>query len=304
MNKNRIQYYSVLLLAALFIQVTTIAQSKKPLRVLLIGNSFSQNATRYLPAIAKEKGYTIELGHAEPGGCSLQRHWDSVAVSITDTSRGKLYKTGSLRNLLTDGIWDIVTIQQYSLLSGDSTTFYPYATQLIQFIKQFQPNAKILIHETWAYRSDAKSFGHIKGTVKATNQEEMYHHLRASYHFLAKQTGLSIIPVGDAFYAVAIDPTWHFVKDETFAEATAIYPNLPTEKNSLNVGYSWSNDKNIRFDANHANEAGCYLGGLIWYGVLFNKDPREVQFSPDKVSKEFATFLKQTAANAINKNKQ
>ena len=54
----------------MLICVQTFSQnSNKPLRVFLIGNSFSQNATRYLPELAKEGGHQLELGRAELGGC-------------------------------------------------------------------------------------------------------------------------------------------------------------------------------------------------------------------------------------------
>ena len=50
---------------AMFICASMLGQEKgKSLRVFLIGNSFSQNATRYLPELAREGGHTLELGIA------------------------------------------------------------------------------------------------------------------------------------------------------------------------------------------------------------------------------------------------
>lgn len=269
------------------------------LRVLLIGNSFSQNATRYLNQIAEEGGFSLSIGRAELGGCSLQRHWDSVAVNIQDPLKGRPYKGKSLKELLSDGKWDVITIQQFSLLSGDQKTYQPYAKQLFNFIMVSQPQAEVVVHQTWPYRNDAKSFGKIDGEKRAKSQKEMWKKSRTAYHKLAKDLGgLRIVPVGDAFYDVAIDKRWSFKKDGSFDFQNPVQPHLPTELNSLNVGYSWKNGQ-LRFDPNHANDAGCYLAGLIWYGFLFQQDPEEISFLPKGIPADFAGYLKRTAAQTL-----
>jgi hypothetical protein len=42
--------------------------------LFLIGNSFSQNAAKYLPQLAQEGNHPLIIGRAEIGGCSLQKH--------------------------------------------------------------------------------------------------------------------------------------------------------------------------------------------------------------------------------------
>lgn len=278
-------------------------QVRKTLRVLMIGNSFSQNASRYLPVMAEEANVELVLGRAEMGGCSLKRHWDSVLINNTDTSRGKAYKGQSLRQLLSSQKWDIVTMQQYSLLSGDEATYQPFAQNIYDLVKSYQPNARIFIHQTWAYRADAVNWGKIDGEKRAQNNEEMWKRSRVAYHLLAKSLGnLPIIPSGDAFYQVATDKKWGFKKDTSFDYAHAVYPALPLEENSINAGYSWGNDKKLKFDPNHANEAGCYLAGLVWYSRLFNGDPTQLKFKPQSVSDDFAVFLKGIALKTVNTN--
>ena len=44
------------------------------MRILSIGNSFSQDATKYLTAIAKEAGVEVETVNLYIGGCSLYTH--------------------------------------------------------------------------------------------------------------------------------------------------------------------------------------------------------------------------------------
>src|SRR5688572_11258083 len=220
----------------------TAQQNNKTLRVFLIGNSFSQNATRYLPQLAKEGGHSLECGRAELGGCSLQRHWDSVAVNLRDSARGKPYGGRSLKQLLSQGKWDLVTIQQYSLLSSDENSFNPYARLLYDFIKQIQPNAEVVIHQTWAYRADAKNFGRKKGTEATQSQQEMWEYSRAAYRSVAKQLGIRVIPTGDAFFAVSSNKNWRFQKDTVFDYDKALPPQLPAQHNSINIGYSWTKE--------------------------------------------------------------
>ncbi|SIN66458.1 DUF4886 domain-containing protein [Chitinophaga niabensis] len=269
------------------------AQAQKKYRLFIIGNSFSQNAATFLPQLTREGGIELETGRAELGGCSMERHWKLVETAEKDTSdpAGKAYGGKSLRQLLSDGTWDIVTIQQYSLLSGDPETYRPYARKLYDFIKSIQPNAKIYIHQIWAYRSDAKSFGRIAGEERAVDAADMHQHVRAAYHTIADELNLAVIPVGDAFRAMATDPSWAYKKDTTFNFETAVSPALPDQTNSLHMGYRWDNNK-LDFDANHANRAGCYLGSLVWYQTLFGGDVKKVQFKPEQVSDEMAAQFK------------
>lgn len=280
-------------------------QARKTLKVLMIGNSFSQNASRYLPQIAEEVNINLVLGRAEMGGCSLKRHWDSVLVNNIDTNRGKAYKGKSLRQLLSSEKWDIVTMQQYSLLSGDEATYQPFANNIYDLIKSYQPDAQIFVHQTWAYRADAVNWGKIDGNKRAKNNKEMWVKSRAAYHHIARGLGnLPVIPSGDAFYRVATDKKWGFKRDNAFDYANAVYPALPLQENSINVGYNWITSKKLNFDPNHANEAGCYLAGLVWYSQLFKGDPTQIKFKPTSVSDEFAVFLKETALKTVIENQK
>ena len=111
------------------------------------------------------------------------------------------------------------------------------------------------------------------------------------------------MPVGDAFNAVASDKVFGFKKDAAFDYANPVYPNLPNQENSLNIGYFWKDNKLV-FDPNHANEAGRYLGSLIWYSVLFKESPLKLDYVPNKVPAAFAAYLKTVAEKAIkNVNK-
>ncbi|HXI00397.1 MAG TPA: DUF4886 domain-containing protein [Sphingobacteriaceae bacterium] len=286
-----------------FISSPGFSQHKQEkLRVFIIGNSFSQNAATYLPQLAKEKGFNLELGRAELGGCSLQRHWEIVEAHENDPAdpMGKQYGGKSLKTLLKNGVWDVVTIQQYSLLSGDINTYKPYASKLYEYVKAIQPNAKIVVHQTWAYRSDAKNFGKIDGEKRAETDKEMWQKSRAAYHTIAKELNAKVIPTGDAFWNVVSDRKWAFKKDPTITSSSFIYPKVQNEALSLHVGSKWDKDKKLVVDYNHASEAGCYLGSLVWFGFLFDESPKKINFKPQEVSEKFAKKLKTAAKNSLS----
>lgn len=283
---------SVLFFLLLFSLNAFSQADKNTLRLFVIGNSFSENATTFLPQIAKARGKTITIGRAELGGHSLAQHWGYVEKFEKDSTdaKGKPYGGKSLRMLLSQGIWDVVTMQQYSYLSGDSASYNPYAQKLVDYIKKFQPQAEIVVHQTWAYRADANKFGRIDQLQHAKNQEEMWQKSRTAYHKLAKQFKSRILPVGDAFEEVAASKKYGYKKDKDFDFVHPVAPNLPNQKNSINVGYFW-NKKELAFDPNHANDAGKYLGGLIWYAILFKESPRKINFKPVSVSEDFKKYL-------------
>lgn len=272
------------------------------LRLLLIGNSFSQNAAQYLPQLAKEGQHVLILGRAEIGGCSLQKHWELAEWADThpEDPKGKPYGGKSLRTILSSAKWDVVTIQQASILSSDVATYTPFARNLCEYVGLLQPEARVVMHQTWAYRSDSKDFGQIAENRSCTNAKEMWQKSREAYITTARELQLEIIPVGDAFMKASTHRKWGFRPDNTFNEKTAAYPALPLQENSLHVGYFWKDATTLSFDSHHANQAGCFLGALVWYAFLFEEPVSKLEFVPEKISPRFADFLKRTADAVVN----
>jgi hypothetical protein len=278
----------------------TLADART-LRLFVVGNSFSNNATRYLPDLAKEGGHDLILATAMTGGCSFDRHWAAVDAFVAnpDDPKAKIYGGKSLHERIGSGPWDVITIQQYSLHSPDYGTYQPSATHLCDHLKKLQPQAEIVIHQTWAYRVDAAKFGLVAPGENAASNREMWDKSRAAYWRLAADLGARVLPVGDAFWQVNSDPVWAYRPDPAFDQKTAQHPALPAQTNSLHVGYRWSPQKKLSLDANHANAAGEYLGALVWYGVLFRESPERLTFAPKGVSAEFAVHLRRAAWQTV-----
>lgn len=288
-------------LKSLFVLLFAVSLAHaKTLKVFAIGNSFSGNAAKYLPQIVKSAGDEIVLKRAEIGGAPLEKHWNGVAAYLADPNdeKGKIYGGKSLKEMMGDTKWDIVTMQQYSMYSPDVETYQPHAHNIAAIVKNWQPQAQFFLHQTWAYRADSKDWGLVAKGKQAANQQEMFQKSRAAYHHIAKELGVRIIPVGDAFQAVNSDANWSFKADTAFDAKTATAPTSPDQSHSLNVGYNWKEGK-LAFDSHHANDAGCYLAGLVWYATLFDASTEKVTFAPPSVPADFAAHLRKVAAETV-----
>lgn len=290
---------AVLLLSALLV-VAGVAEART-LRLFSVGNSFSNNATRLLPELAKAGGHELIVGRAVTGGCSFERHWNAAEAFLADPedSKGKIYSGKTLWENIRTEKWDVITVQQYSLHSTDYGTYQPFADKLHAHLRKLQPQAEIVIHQTWAYRSDAPRFGvRGDGTHAATN-EDMWRLSRTAYWQLAERLHARVIPVGDAFWRVNSDPQWAYRADSSFDAKTAVHPALPSQRFSLHVGYRWSAQQKLGLDANHANVAGEYLGALVWYGFLFEESPERLAYVPPGVDPALAAHLRRVAWQVV-----
>jgi hypothetical protein len=276
----------------------------KQVKLLSIGNSFSGNTSKYLNDIVKSSGNCeLIFGHAMIGGCSLEKHWNLACKNEANPEdpEGKSYvyknKKAGLKEMLTAEKWQYVTIQQYSLISFKMETYRPYAKNLYDYIKKYAPDAEVVIHQTWAYRSDDKEL--YKGDFNAV---KMYQQLTEAYYTIAKELGCRVIPVGTAFQLAYESPEWEFKTDPTFDYKNPKYPDLPQQLHSLNIGYGWKTtgeNRKLGVDTHHANAAGEYLGGCVWFEFLFKEDVRKIKFHPQKVSEEDAAFLKNIAHKVV-----
>lgn len=278
----------------------------KTVRLLVVGNSFSGNATRHLGDLAKANGDTLIMRSCSVGGSSMELHWGKAqAFEKNPADPAGLYLSKkSLKQELTGGTWDFVTFQQASIKSHNIETYRPFAKQLSDYIRQNAPTATLLLHQTWEYRVDDPRF-----SVKAPKpgepktQDEMYQGIVNAYGTIAKELNVKLLPVGDAFHAANRDPKWGFKVDPTpFNSKTAQKGELPNQAHSLNVGWAWKTKDGkttVGMDGHHANTAGEYLGACVWYEVMFGKNSEGSKFVPKGLDPEYAKFLQSTAHRAV-----
>lgn len=130
------------------------------MNILSIGNSFSQDAQRYLHQIARADGVKLTCVNLYIGGCPLSRHYRNM---LSEKSEYSLEVNGSntgfcvsLKDALLNRDWDVITIQQVSHNSMSYDTYQPYLDTLMAYVRQLAPKAKIAVHQTWAYEQDSK----------------------------------------------------------------------------------------------------------------------------------------------------
>lgn len=285
-----------------------VAPSKtaKTVRLLTVGNSFSQNATRFLPGLAKAGGHELIHRPIVVGGASLQLHAEKAQKHDLDANdKGGLYANGrSLQQELAADRWDFVTIQQASIKSHDLGTYRPYAGQLRDYIQKYAPSAQLLVHQTWAYRCDDPRFA-VKSPKpgEPATQEAMYRGLTHAYQTIAAELGARLIPVGDAMYRADTDAQWGYRPDAKFDVKHAQSPALPDQTHSLHVGWRWAKAKDgqstLGMDGHHANAVGEYLGACVFYEVLFGETVVGNSFAPPGLDPAYTRFLRETAHQAV-----
>lgn len=169
----------------------------KTLKILAIGNSFTQDPLRYLHDMAKLRGQNIKCVNLVIGGCSLERHYRNMmsgakiyALEINGEPTGF---TVSLSEALGSDCFDIVTMQQASHFSYMPETYYPYIEKLAEYVRGFQPHAKLYIQKTWGYE-DGSARLHDHGF---DTHGDMYQAATAAYDEAAKKIGADgTIPSG------------------------------------------------------------------------------------------------------------
>ena len=238
------------------------------MNILSIGNSFSQDAERYLHRLAKREGVNIKTVNLLIGGCSLRTHYlnilnDKAAYSFEFNGENTGIKV-SISDALSSDDWDVITLQQVSTMSGSYETYTPYIEALAEYVKEFCPHAKLLIHETWAYEDGSEK---LQAFNKYDTADDMLAAITEAYKKAAdaiKADG--IIPSGEAMLA-------------------AVKMGIPK----------------IHRDTTHASYgAGRYLLALTWYKYLTGNDITDNDFNEldaPMSDEERATVIK--AVNSI-----
>lgn len=229
-------------------------------KVLSIGNSFSQDAQRYLHKVAENEGVAMKCVNLYIGGCSLRRHYLNMLDDKSDYSfefNGNATGiTVSIKQALVSDEWDYVTLQQVSREAPFFETYLPYLEKLAEYVRLYSPKSKILLHQTWAYEQGSARL-HELGF---SDQHEMLEKIVESYQKAAEQIQADgIIPCGEKMMQ-AIE---HGIKQ-------------------------------VHRDTYHADFGiGRYLLSLTWYQAITGKKPtRDFNEFDVEVSEENRTVMK------------
>lgn len=220
------------------------------LHVLFIGNSYT--STGDLPGLVQklaagpDQAQAIGVDSITPGGVTFSDHWMS---------------TGAVARIDTGGFSHVVLQDQSVDPVGDPASFQTYGMQLAAEAQQH--GAQVVLYETWARQTgDALYAEAWSGGDPKTLQQR----LRDAYASLAKLTGASVAPVGDAW--------------ET---SLATQPSIQL----------------FQADGSHPTEAGTYLAACVFYATLTGRSPVGITTRPASVTAVTAAALAKIAAKAV-----
>ena len=183
-----------------------VTVKQNAIRILAIGNSFSQDAVeQYLHELAEAEGISTIIGNMFIGGCSLERHVKNARDNAPAYAYRKIGTDGkkrekgkmSLEAVLADEDWDYVSLQQASPFSGMYETYEASLPELIEYVKVRLPKkTKLMLHQTWAYASTSRHSGFKNYNC---NQLTMYQAIADAVKKAAKANKIKIvIPSGTA----------------------------------------------------------------------------------------------------------
>lgn len=196
----------VICMCILLLLAGGVYAQQKTVRILAIGNSFSQDAVeQYLHELAEAEGISTIIGNMFIGGCSLERHVKNARDNAPAYAYRKIGTDGkkrekgkmSLEAVLADEDWDYVSLQQASPFSGMYETYEASLPELIEYVKARLPKkTKLMLHQTWAYASTSKHSGFKNYNC---NQLTMYQAIANAVKKAAKANKIKIvIPSGTA----------------------------------------------------------------------------------------------------------
>lgn len=268
----------------------TVAPADK-LKVLMIGNSYADDAINYAYEIARASGIPSEnilIADIYIGGCSIDTHWAN-AQSNARAYRfglekegyfdGESYQNWTMEQAIRYADWDFITLQQNSGNSGIESS-YSNLQKLMDFILDVatspdnpnaNPEVKLVWHQTWAYAQGSANSGF---SAYQYDQMTMYNAIQSCIQ--------------------------NQVLTKNFA---AVIPNGTAIQNART---SFIGDNLTRDVYDHLSEdAGRYIAALGLVGTLTGRDLSSVTWKPTDsgfvfaLSDEKISVCKESFANAL-----
>ena len=218
------------------------------MKLLSIGNSFSQDAQEWLHQIAVANGVELETTNLMIGGCSLETHWnhmtDGESAYYLEQNGKNMDRMVTLEEGLALDVWDVITVQQVSHHSGQPQTYIPYLTELVAYVREKCPTAKIYFHQTWAYEIDSDHGGFLNYN---RDQQEMYRRIGDCTEMACRLIDATVLPSG---------PVVQYLRENT---PEFDYKNGGLSLNRDGFHLSW--------------DYGRYAAAATWFRVLTGKVP-------------------------------
>lgn len=254
--------------------------NKETIKILAIGNSFSQDALEtYLYELAKAENIKVIIGNLYIGGASLELHWNNAKENKATYQYRKIDVNGnktntpetSIADAIADEDWDYISFQQVSSSSGIYESYVEPLPLLFENVKQMatNPDVKYILHQTWAYAQSSthSGFAHY-------NNDQL------------------------TMYSAIVDAVW---RAKELAPIDIIVPAGTAIQNgrSSYIGDNFCSD-GYHLDVN----IGRYTAACTWFEKLFNVDVIGNSFKPDALSDFEADIAQHAAHYAVKSPKE
>ena len=251
------------------------AANKDTVKVLAIGNSFSEDAIeQHLSALVRAEGLNVIICNMYIGGCSIDRHVENLRGNKPEYRYRKFDVDGkmteawgyTLEKVLAEEDWDYVSLQQVSQSSGMPES-YALLPELVEFVKARIPeDAVLMFHQTWAY-APKSNHGGFKNYDN--DQTKMYNAIVSTVKQEAPKVGIKlIVPSGTAIQ------------------------NARTS----------SLGKDLTRDGFHLSFIhGRYIASCTWLEAVFGVNPIGNTYCPEGMTPEECRLAQKAAHKAVKK---
>ncbi len=142
---------------------TNCGETRTSVKILAVGNSFSEDATYYLGDLLQNAGVqNVTVANAYVGNCPMYQHYEyasnnTAAYTYQKTTKGYSNWTenenNTLATILADEDWDAVIMQERSFnAGGKGANSYTKFEELYNYIKENVPKtAQFYWQMTWAF---------------------------------------------------------------------------------------------------------------------------------------------------------
>lgn len=221
-------------------------------KILFIGNSYTgvNNLPQLIHDVSLFSGDTIIFSSCTPGGATFKQQ---VTQSLPYIQQGG---------------WDYVVLQAQSQepsfpYGQFMSQTYPYAKQLCENIREYNPSARIVFYMTWG-RENGDSYN-CQFYSPLCTYEGMDSLLHARYMMMAEDNFAEVSPVGYV---------WHSVREN--------YPEIELYQS----------------DESHPSLAGSYLASCCFYTIFFGKTPNQITYNPG-IPEEQALKIRNTVKSLV-----
>jgi hypothetical protein len=220
------------------------------LAILFLGNSYT--AANSLPVLFQD--ITDSAGYVRPYVRSYTPSGYTFELHRADQVVQSLLKSG----FSSEKQWDVVILQEQSEIPAYSRanqalhkSSIASAVSLAHLVKESNPNAHIILFETWARDAKLWSTNGVNQAGVGANSDDMQERLRAWYEEAANAISVSI---GTPVSIASVGDLW--------------------QTNYHSTNWIQLHDK----DGSHPNFAGSYLAALEIFSTVYNTSPQKVNY--------------------------